>query len=242
MPHVVYKNVGETPLECIRRLFDTATNTYAYAGRLDPMAEGMLLVLENEECKRATQYYSLQKTYEYSFVVGVETDTYDCLGRILHTSFPESPVDSLVRDAICSLTQTQTFSYPPYCSKTVNGVPLFTYARLGTLNTVNIPTATVEIQRHILTGSVTTDMSTIATNAMTAVRKVQGDFRQCAILRDWRRIASQQPVYHYSAVLTASSGTYVRSIVRSIGRTIGYPTVTTHIKRVGIDGVPTSFF
>jgi tRNA U55 pseudouridine synthase TruB len=45
----LYKNVGETPLECLER-FRVENSEYkdvpmTYAGRLDPMAEGVLIVL-----------------------------------------------------------------------------------------------------------------------------------------------------------------------------------------------------
>ena len=51
----LYKNRGETPLECINR-FKKENPEYqkekmTYAGRLDPLAEGLLLVLVGEECK-----------------------------------------------------------------------------------------------------------------------------------------------------------------------------------------------
>ena len=138
--HIVYKHIGETPLQCVQRLFDTTSNTYSYAGRLDPMAEGLLLVLAGEEVNNAKQYYSLPKSYEYSFVVGVSTDTYDCLGEIIDTHYPEDALDKKIKQVVAALVGTHTFPYPPYSSKPVNGVPLFRYARENTLHTITIPT------------------------------------------------------------------------------------------------------
>ena len=46
---LVYKNIGETPLEAIERAREEENIStdvpITYAGRLDPMAEGLLLVL-----------------------------------------------------------------------------------------------------------------------------------------------------------------------------------------------------
>ena len=131
--HVVYKYAGETPLQCIQRMFDTEKNSYTYAGRLDPMAEGLLIVLGGDECKDAKRYHNLNKTYEYSFIVGVSTDTYDCLGNIMTVQYPEKEIDGLVQEAVKKITGKQTLPYPPYSSKTVSGVPLFEYARNNTL-------------------------------------------------------------------------------------------------------------
>ena len=52
---LVNKQIGETPLEALEKVrrehgFD-ANLPMTYAGRLDPMAEGLLIVLVGEECK-----------------------------------------------------------------------------------------------------------------------------------------------------------------------------------------------
>jgi tRNA pseudouridine(55) synthase len=86
----IYKNEGETPLEALSRLrvekpeFKDAVLTYA--GRLDPMAEGVLLVLVNEENKNREQYLNLDKEYEVEVLFGVGTDTGDVLGKVLEFS------------------------------------------------------------------------------------------------------------------------------------------------------------
>ena len=231
--HIVYKQVGETPLQCIQRLFDTTAHTYSYAGRLDPMAEGLLLVLVDEEGEDAKRYYSLSKSYEYSFAVGVSTDTYDCLGEITATRYPEKSFDTAIQQHIDALVGEQTFPYPPYSSKPVDGIPLFRYARKNTLHTITIPTNTVHIAEHTLTDVQTTTLHDLKTGVVAKVQKVRGDFRQKETIRQWQALPDY-PITIYSATIAASGGTYVRAIVHEIGNRIGYPTVTTHIKRTKI--------
>ena len=80
----VYKNIGETPLECLNRLRGQYPEykdvPLSYAGRLDPMAEGVLLVLVGEENKKREKYLSLDKEYTTDILFGFATDTYDVLG------------------------------------------------------------------------------------------------------------------------------------------------------------------
>ena len=94
----LYKNRGETPLECLDRFkkenpeyeevgpqgtlvrHDFAKSKMTYAGRLDPLAEGLLLVLVGEECKKKEKYLGLDKEYEVDVLFGFATDTYDVLG------------------------------------------------------------------------------------------------------------------------------------------------------------------
>lgn len=82
----LYKNRGETPLECLER-FKKDNPEYrdekmTYAGRLDPLAEGLLLVLVGEECKNKEKYLGLDKEYEVDILFGFSTDTYDILGKV----------------------------------------------------------------------------------------------------------------------------------------------------------------
>lgn len=81
-----YKALGQTPLECLEELRvsrpDLADLPLTYAGRLDPLACGLLIVLAGEECKNKDQYLGLDKTYEFEMLVGFATDTYDLLGVV----------------------------------------------------------------------------------------------------------------------------------------------------------------
>ena len=51
-----YKKYGQTPLEAIREIkqnnADLRNLAMTYAGRLDPLAEGVLLILVGEECNK----------------------------------------------------------------------------------------------------------------------------------------------------------------------------------------------
>ncbi len=83
---VLEKKRGETPLEVLTawkaahsELVDVPAS---YAGRLDPMAEGKLLVLLGEECKKQGEYTKLDKEYEVEVLVGAGTDTGDVLGFV----------------------------------------------------------------------------------------------------------------------------------------------------------------
>ena len=80
----LYKERGETPLECIER-FRRANPEYknvpmSYAGRLDPMAEGVLIILAGEANKKKSDFLSLDKEYTFDVLFGFSTDTYDVLG------------------------------------------------------------------------------------------------------------------------------------------------------------------
>jgi len=97
MIHNLYKQRGETPLECIQRFVlnnlslkndpsnPQRMNKFTYLGRLDPLAEGVLLVGSGEDTKQEQRekFFGLDKEYEFVSLFGFATDTYDVLGRIL---------------------------------------------------------------------------------------------------------------------------------------------------------------
>ena len=83
------KKEGETPLERLE-LFRVKNKIYknvkmTYAGRLDPMASGLLLILAGDETKNKEKYLILEKEYEFEVLFGFSTDTYDILGKITNS-------------------------------------------------------------------------------------------------------------------------------------------------------------
>ena len=81
---IVLEKKVETPLMAIQA-WKKACPAYAdvlasYAGRLDPMASGKLLILLGEECKRQRAYTDLDKAYEIEVLLDVGSDTGDALG------------------------------------------------------------------------------------------------------------------------------------------------------------------
>ena len=77
----VAKAVGQTPLEALRE-YGIATGRpdirRSYAGRLDPMAEGVLAVLEEEACDGQAEAQHTTKRYAWELLLGVSSDSLTC--------------------------------------------------------------------------------------------------------------------------------------------------------------------
>ena len=111
--HTLYKNLGETPLECMERFRQSRPElsrvAMTYAGRLDPLAEGLLLVLSGDEVHDKEKYLALPKTYECGVLWGVETDTGDVLGVVAGASSPLQGFETRVPDG---LSGRSALAYP----------------------------------------------------------------------------------------------------------------------------------
>lgn len=113
----LYKQIGETPLRCIERLRASseryATATLSYAGRLDPMAEGLLLIMVDEGNKSREEFLNLDKTYTCEILFDVATDTYDVLGKVRDFVNKDNTVtEGAVRSALQSFVGTRVQQYP----------------------------------------------------------------------------------------------------------------------------------
>jgi len=98
------KTVGETPLSCAEAYRSEHPElvgvSMAYAGRLDPMASGKLLVLLGEECKNQTAYHGLDKEYEFSVLLGIGSDSHDVLGRLHMNPFEDRGGATLLPEGV----------------------------------------------------------------------------------------------------------------------------------------------
>ncbi|MCC7469865.1 MAG: hypothetical protein IT284_01870 [Bacteroidetes bacterium] len=202
----LYKNLGETPLECLER-FRAENSEYAdqkmtYAGRLDPMAEGLLVALVGEECKKKDDYLGLDKEYIFEVLFGFQSDSYDILGIPKNSEKKDFDIKNFVGKRIQE--------YPPYSSRT------FEKARSG--EEFEAPTKEVEIyslekieEREISAGTALAEISR-------RVSLVKGDFRQEEILNTWNDLLSGSSENFKVATfkVACSSGTYVRSIANEM--------------------------
>ena len=190
----VYKNKGETPLECINNLkkenIELGILPMTYAGRLDPLAEGVLLILVGDECHRKEEYLNLSKVYEVDVLFGFATDTHDVLGKIIKCEnlsagpFKKiSNIQNIIPKFIGKIKQ----SYPSYSSRPVNGKPLFEWAREGKLSEIEIPIHDVSIKSIEILEEREIFGKDLLEKIKDDVSKVGGDFRQKEIISIWER-------------------------------------------------------
>lgn len=238
------KKEGETPffvLDNFRKKYPTYKNTkMTYAGRLDPMASGLLLVLTGEETKNKEKYLALDKEYEFEVLFGVSTDTHDVLGKITSLSrqgLDKKELEKEIKKNIKSFLGETVQKYPIYSSKTVRGKPLFSYARAG--EEVDIPERHIFIKKLKLQKIREINSKNLLKNVQKRIEKVVGDFRQKEILKIWEKellplIKNKSKLQIASFKIKCSSGTYVRGIAHSLGQKMGTGALAFSITRTKI--------
>ena len=232
---VIYKKRGETPLQALDRLRvekpEYAEEKMTYAGRLDPMAEGIMLVLVGEANKEREQYLGLDKTYVARILFGISTDTKDLLG-IVTAAAPILIKENDFTAELNSFKGEFSQKYPAYSSKTVNGVAMHQLARSG--KTVIAPEHKVSLYGAKLLSTQTIKGSDVLNYALSSVEMISGDFRQEQIKNKWEKEISENENSQFSLFeveLSVSSGFYVRQLASDLGEKLGVPALAYSIAR-----------
>lgn len=126
-------------VEQIKKKFNVKAG---HTGTLDPLATGLLVVLTGKYTKNASAFLKLDKAYEVKAVLGIETDTFDCDGKVLRQTDKEitrEELEKVLKEFHGDVWQTP----PPFSAKKMAGRKAYQLARKGV--TVDIPPKKVSI-------------------------------------------------------------------------------------------------
>lgn len=237
----LYKQLGETPRERLERLRlqkpHYTHEVLSYAGRLDPMAEGVLLCLVAGANKRRETYLGMNKEYELDVLFGFSTDTYDILGKVMETGDSSFIARDLIKKALPQFRGEVDQEYPPFSSQPVEGKSLFEWARTTAISSLVLPRRTVHVYEIALEEVYKVKEPLLFSYIETSVAKVNGDFRQDEIMRVWKRHLQEKGSREFPAAsirIACSSGTYARSIANNLGKSLGVPALSLHILRTKV--------
>ncbi len=184
------KPSGPTSADCLNDIkYQLKQFKIGHGGTLDPMAEGLLLVLLGSATKMAPYLTGGTKTYTGSFKLGMTTDTLDIQGEVTD----EKPVTASDEDVISEINHWKELTeqeVPAYSAAKHKGKPLYALAREGKETPVKIKPIVIS---HV---------------EALDVRMPEASFR-----------------------VSCSAGTYIRSLVHSLGLRMECGAVLTSLNR-----------
>lgn len=248
MPIYIDKLKGQTPLELVKsfKKEHNIKDKVCYAGRLDPMARGKMILLKGIECKEMNKYCNLRKKYKFTVLYGFETDTYDLLGIVMNKKFDFRFGTSIDTNKYIGKFRQK---YPAYSSFIIrhNEVrrPIWEWTKMGKLSEIKIPSKDVEIydfteeenEVYIKDYKILRDYIFDNINLLSAENKKK--FRVEEIMDKWNETfekidLSMKPVIK-TYIADVSSGTYIRSLADRIGKDLGTNAITLDISRIYIE-------
>lgn len=103
-----------------------------HAGTLDPLATGLLIMLIGKATKVSQFLISLDKAYEGTFLLGVETDSQDADGEVVaEKPLPDGLTKEMILQEMQGFLGDQYQTPPMFSAKKIDGVPLYKMARKG---------------------------------------------------------------------------------------------------------------
>lgn len=209
------KNVGETPLEFLNRIRlekpELKDETLSYAGRLDPMAEGQMMIIVGDENNHRDSFMGFDKEYEATFLVGVSTDTGDALGLITKEEDIKFSQEQII-DVVNKISLIKKQKYPWFSGKTVDGIKLFDHFKNGNTD-IERPSIDVTVKGAKLMSVEDVDVKDLREYIVSSVGKVNGDFRQEETIKGWEEYFKDKVggMQMLKVRFLVSSGTFIRA-------------------------------
>jgi tRNA pseudouridine(55) synthase len=241
----VFKPIGWTPVDCIkeyRKLLGDEKVKLTFAGRLDPMACGILPIIKgnNEEVRQSFQ--NNYKIYQFSVIIGIQTDTYDILGKIVKTGSLEQSIDKIT-EKLQEIAKSTTQEYPPYSSKTVYSDHHKRMTALWQLASEeklpdSLPKHEIDIKYIKVLNHQQVTSQELYDMIVTRLNSLQShhDLRQGEIKEQWTNVLTSklndsQKYTIINCEAKVSTGTYIRSIANDIN------SVAFDIYRIDMDTI-----
>jgi len=255
---ILYKHASESLHSFIQKCKQEGylQGKYCYCGRLDPMASGKMLFLEDKECSNMPSFLKCDKEYEFEIGLGISTDTDDILGIIKEINFETSntfnSMNILDEELQILLNQTtqQYHKFSAFKIKHNNTrINLCELSKQHNLNKKNIPSKPCNVYSIKKLNKKTVNLIyyiDIILQKLEALHDPNDYYRKKQIIKRWKEFKSTIPKYMdlsfiiYKYKITASSGFYIRQLIADLKHKCNFPLIALNIKRTQIykDGYP----
>jgi tRNA pseudouridine55 synthase len=208
----------------------------SFAGRLDPMAEGVMVLLVGENANaHRREFEHFDKIYTVEMACGISTDTGDLLG-IPVVSHERINVDGQrIQNVANGFEGVFDQRYHPYSSKRVHGKPLFAWAKNGMIDQIELPVHPIHIRHISVKEKGCVSIASLQKEVSTIVPSVRGDFRQVDIVTEWCKLTTEGHFQSFELhVDCGKGGAYMRVLVEDIAKKCAIRAVARHIVRTRV--------
>tara|TARA_B110000259_G_scaffold43414_1_gene50111 strand:- start:3661 stop:4398 length:738 start_codon:yes stop_codon:yes gene_type:complete len=242
---IVYlnKNIGETPKELIDKYKQAnGVKKASYCGRLDPMASGLMIVLTEEDCKLQNKFQSTSKTYKFNIIVGISTDSHDPLNDNIKLYKEYINLDELTELISKKYNGKIKQNYPLCSSYAIDvgfhkKIPLWEAFKNKIITTdYDLPYKFINVSNFKVLESKIINDNDLFDEFMSDINKVS-DINDNFGKKEALEFYSNKKNNNYQVIscqVSGSSGTYVRGLVRDIGKDLNKNCIVHRISRISI--------
>lgn len=249
---ILYKRECEMLYHFVNRLKQEGLleEKCCYCGRLDPMAKGKMLFLENKERKQMEKYLQCDKEYEFEIGIGISTDTDDILGMIKEINLDTINLfdySNVLQTYINIIASKQEQSYHKFSAFQIkkNGarVNLCELSKNNTLDPHDIPSKPCSVHYIQKLNKKTIDINyfvSIIINKLKSFYDPKNYYRTKEIIEGWERFKQSFSDNNTSTFITykykmkVSSGFYIRQFIADLKKMCNFPLIVLNINRTNI--------
>lgn len=115
-----------------------------HAGTLDPLAEGVMIVLTDQDCKKQDSFMKQDKIYIAEILLGAFSESFDLEKDLTYELVPPQIIENSLLEVLTNLIGELSLPAPIYSAKLVAGKRLYKLAKKG-LSPDTLPTVTSNI-------------------------------------------------------------------------------------------------
>lgn len=126
---LVNKESGVTSHDVVARMRKIlGTSAVGHSGTLDPIANGLLVLLVGEATKLSQYILEGDKAYKLEMQLGIQTDTFDITGEIIKEQIADIKTETLM-ELLPEFSGEKEWQVPVHSAVKVKGKKLYEYAR-----------------------------------------------------------------------------------------------------------------
>ena len=230
----VYKPIGASTHLLAQKAGEIYQTKATHTGTLDPMANGVVIVLTGQDRFRKSTIANWKKQYQFEILWGVTTDSHDLLGlttAVDQQKYDQNQIAVQIESVLPKFTGIIQQQLPKFSAQRIDGESYFDKAKRK--ETFTPRSEEVKIHNLKLTNTYLVNKVQLQQQLENKIRLVTGDFRQKQILNNWQQTIPQLPEKLVITKLhsTTSKRTYVRALVRDIAQQLQQPATTFSLTR-----------
>lgn len=216
--HPIWKKIGSSTHQIAKQIAISLGEKTSHTGTLDPMAEGVIIVLSGEDRLKKYEYAKWKKVYVFELVFGIETDTGDALGVVTGINLKDLPAKNQIKPVLESFEGEYVQEVPHYAAIKVKGKPMHWYARNNRLGDISIPKRVGTIKNFDLLEVSQAKTTEVLQKIYANIQKTSGDLRQKEVTENWKALQEKLPenVLVGKISVETSKGIYVRRLAWDI--------------------------
>lgn len=246
--YVATKQIGQTMGELILdERKKNSNHNIAFAGRLDPMAYGNVIILRDNYKKRQTDFMNCKKEYTVKMVFGFTSDTLDILSSNLNYTKPNisnENIDTYILKIKNIINKKyigdQLQNFPIFSSKTVkkNGKmePMWKVYKEDPhfFTDFNIPNKKIYIDKLNIMNYEFLDSDYAKSQFINDLEKISDTntgLSKMEAIDFFKNLDIREQICILNLNIIGSSGTYVRQLIHDISNDIQIPALSWRIYR-----------